>query len=183
MRIGLALLVLVALIGPAAAEPQPASSPLDALYDRLAKAKTPDEAKGIAGAIERMQLRSGSDTADLLMSRALQALQGGNKPVALQLLTSVVTIDPGYAEAWNKRATLYFLQEDYVRSIADIAETVKREPRHFGAWTGLGLILQQTGDKKHAYEAFKRALEIYPQLETAQKGVEELRKDVEGRDI
>ena len=67
--------------------------------------------------------------------------------------------------------------------IADIAETIKREPRHFGAWMGLGTILKETGEKKRAYEAFKRALAIYPQLEAAQKAVEELKSEVEGRDI
>jgi tetratricopeptide (TPR) repeat protein len=181
MRIAfLALSLIVA--APALAQVK-VGSPVDALYERLARAKSPEEAKGIAGAIERAQLRSGSDTADLLMSRAVQALQGGNKEVALRLLTSVVTISPDYVEGWNKRATLYFMQDDYVRAVADIAETIKREPRHFGAWMGLGAILKETGEKKRAYEAFKRALVVYPQLEAAQKAVDELKTEVEGRDI
>jgi Tfp pilus assembly protein PilF len=181
MRIALLALSLILSV-PASAQVK-AGTPVDALYERLARAKTPEEAKGIAGAIERAQLRSGSDTADLLMSRAVQALQGGNKDVALRLLTSIVTINPDYVEGWNKRATLYFMQDDYVRAVADIAETIKREPRHFGAWMGLGAILKETGEKKRAYEAFKRALAVYPQLEAAQKAVDELKTEVEGRDI
>lgn len=184
MRVtALSLAFLLAFPTLAGADAKRSAAPVDTLYERLAQAKSPEEAKGIAGALERAQLRSGSDTADLLMSRALQALQGGKKDVALQLLTSVVTLRPDYTEAWNKRATLYFLQDDYARSIADIAETIKREPRHFGAWMGLGTILKETGEKKRAYEAFKRALAIYPQLEAAQKAIDELKVEVEGRDI
>jgi tetratricopeptide (TPR) repeat protein len=202
----LAILTLVAVpcsIGPASAQdaqvapqkpvegaasaeagkPVPRATALDTLYDRLSKAKSGDEAKGIAGAIERVQLRSGSDTADLLMSRALTAIQAGKSEVAVDLLTAIVKIDPDFTEAWNKRATLYFLKNDYAHSVADIAETLKREPRHFGAWAGLGMILRETGDKKRAYEAFKKALAVNPYMDTIKKAVDDLREDVEGRDI
>jgi len=155
---------------------------LDALYQRLAQAKTDEEAQGIAGAIERAQLHSGSDTADLLMSRALQATQTDQK-VAVELLSAVIKLRPDFAEAFNKRATLFFLQQDYVRSMADIAETLRREPRTFGAWAGLGMILRDTGDKKRAYEAFRHALAINPHLPEVRKAVEDLKPDVEGRDI
>ena len=184
-RLILAIAALAFLAGPAFAEDKPPSreTTLDALYERLAKAKDETEAKGIAGAIERAQLRSGSDTTDLLMSRALSAIQGGKSDVAVEILTSVVKINPDFTEAWNKRATLYFLKNDYPHSVADIAETLKREPRHFGAWAGLGMILRETGDKKRAFEAFKKALAINPYLDTVRKAADELREDVEGRDI
>jgi tetratricopeptide (TPR) repeat protein len=187
MRIAAALLLVLALASPALAETTAAAAArdkvIDALYDRLAKAKTDDEAKGISGALERAQLRSGSDTADLLMTRALTAIQAGNSEVAVEILTSIVKLDPDFTEAWNKRATLYYLKNDYARSMADIAETLKRDPRHFGAWAGLGMILRETGDKKRAYEAFKHALAINPHLDTVQKALDELKPDVEGRDI
>jgi len=163
--------------------PPAQTNTLDSLYDRLAKAKTDDEAKGIAGAIERAQLRSGSDTADLLMTRALTAIKDGKSDLAVELLSATVKLSPDFAEAWNKRATLYYLKNDYGRSMVDIAETLKREPRHFGAWAGLGMILRETGDKKRAYDAFKRALAVNPHLDTVQKAVEELKPEVEGRDI
>jgi tetratricopeptide (TPR) repeat protein len=187
MRIAAACLVVLALASPALAETTAAAAArdkvIDALYDRLAKAKTDDEAKGISGALERAQLRSGSDTAALLMTRALTAIQAGNSEVAVEILTSIVKLDPDFTEAWNKRATLYYLKNDYARSMADIAETLKRDPRHFGAWAGLGMILRETGDKKRAFEAFKHALAINPHLDTVQKALDELKPDVEGRDI
>jgi len=184
-RVPILLCVALALTMPALAEdkPAPPASDLDALYDRLGKAKTADEAKGIEGAIERAQGRSGSDTADLLMARALSAIAAGKSDLAIELLSAIIKLQPGFTEAWNKRATLYFLKNDYARSMADIAETLKREPRHFGAWSGLGMILRETGDKKHAYEAFRRALAIDPQLDAVKKALDELRPEVEGRDI
>ncbi len=91
-------------------KPAPGTAPvrpstLDDLFDRLKRAKTEDEAKGIADAIQRRWMRSGSDTADLLMDRALDALKAGDQPLSIELLDRVVTLQPQWAEGWNKRAT------------------------------------------------------------------------------
>ena len=116
---------------------------LDDLFDRLARAKSEDEAKGIAGAIERRWMRSGSDTADLLMTRAMDALKAGDQPLSVEILDRVITLQPGWAEAWNKRATVFYLMGDYTRSVADIREVLALEPRHFGALAGLGMIPEE----------------------------------------
>lgn len=170
--------------GPQATE-QPVSngSILDDLYNRLAAAKTPEEANALAGAIDRARLRSGSDTIDLLMSRALSASQAGDTALAIELLSTIIRLRPQFTEAWNKRATLLFMDDNDTRSMADIAETLKREPRHYGAWAGLGMILMQRGDKKRAYDAFKRALAINPFLEDIKKSVDEMQIEVEGQGI
>lgn len=168
---------------PESQDSRSAAPSLDQLYGRLQAVGSDDEAQGIVGAIERTRLRSGSDTADLLMTRALSATQGNDLPLAIKLLSAVIQIRPAFTEAWNKRATLYFMRDDYTRAMMDIAETLKRDPRHFGAWSGLGMILQETGDKHRAYDAYKRALAIDPHLDAARKAVEDLRQDVEGRDI
>jgi tetratricopeptide (TPR) repeat protein len=156
---------------------------MDDLFDRLAHAKSEDEAKGIAGAIERRWMRSGSDTADLLMTRALEALKSGDQPLSVELLDRVVTLKPAWAEAWNKRATVFYLMGDYTRAIADIREVLAREPRHFGALAGLGMILKNNGDDKHAFEALKKALAVHPYLSDLRNIVERMAPDVEGRDI
>ncbi len=163
----------------------PARSPaatLDRLFERLAAAKTAEEAKGIASLIQRRWARSGSDTADLLMSRAQEALKARELPLAIELLDRVVTLEPAWAEGWNQRANALFLQGDPIRSLIDIGETLKREPRHFGAMMGLGTILRQQGDDKRAMVAYRRALEIYPQLEAVKDAVEALKIEVDGRD-
>jgi tetratricopeptide (TPR) repeat protein len=156
---------------------------IDDLFERLAKAKSEDEAKGIAGAIERRWMRSGSDTADLLMTRAMDALKAGDQPLSVELLDRVIALQPAWAEAWNKRATVFYLMGDYTRSIADIREVLALEPRHFGALAGLGMIFKNNGDDKRAYEALKKALAVHPYMSDLRNIVERMAPDVEGRDI
>ena len=155
---------------------------LDRVFERLAGAKTPEEAKGIANLIQRRWARSGSDTADLLMTRAQDALKARELPLAIELLDRVVALEPGWAEGWNQRANALFLAGDPIRSLLDIAETLKREPRHYGAMMGLGTILRQQGDDKRAMVAYRRALAIYPQLDAVKDAVESLKLEVDGRD-
>ena len=156
---------------------------LDDLFDRLAKAQDDVEAKGVSGAIERVWMHSGSDTADLLMGRAMQALKRKDYALSQELLNAVVEIEPDWAEAWNKRATVRYLADDAMGSMQDIARVLKLEPRHFGALSGMGFILQRSGFDKRALDAFRKALEISPQQEELRTLVEKLTLSVEGQGI
>jgi len=156
---------------------------LDDLFDRLAKAQDDREAKGVSGAIERVWMHSGSDTADLLMGRAMQALKRKDYALSQELLNAVVEIEPDWAEAWNKRATVRYLADDAMGSMQDIARVIKLEPRHFGALSGMGFILQRGGFDKGALAAFRKALEISPQQEEIRRLVEKLTLSVEGQGI
>ena len=156
---------------------------LDDLFDRLAKAQDDREAKGVSGAIERVWMHSGSDTADLIMGRAMQAFQRKDYALSQELLNAVVEIEPDWAEAWNKRATVRYLADDAMGSMQDIARVIKLEPRHFGALSGMGFILQRSGFDKRALEAFRKALEISPQQEEIRRLVEKLTLSVEGQGI
>ena len=153
---------------------------LDGLFNQLKSAPDSTAADAVATQIKRIWMHSGSDTADLLMERADTALEHQDTPLSVELLDRLIVLAPDWAEAWNRRATLFYLMDDYPRAMSDIAETLNREPRHYGAISGMGLIFLQRGNKKLAYEAFERVLTIYPQLETARKAVEELRPEVEG---
>ncbi len=126
---------------------------------------------------------SGSDTCNLLMARVKAAADEKDYDLAINLLNAVIALKPDYVEAWNRRATVYYLMKDYGHSVADIREVLLREPRHFGALSGLGLILQEIGDDKHALEAYRRALAIDPHLEHLPEVVKTLRETVEGRDL
>jgi tetratricopeptide (TPR) repeat protein len=119
----------------------------------------------------------------LLMTRAKAAMDAKQVDVALKLLDSVVKLRPDYVEAWNRRATLYYLKNDYTRSLDDIRQVLIREPRHFGALAGLGMIMQDIGDEKRALEAFRKALAVNPHLEKVPELVKTLTEKVEGRDI
>ncbi|MDX7951655.1 hypothetical protein P7D22_10795 [Lichenihabitans sp. Uapishka_5] len=175
---------------PLAPAPKPSPGPvtgqaerLDDLFGRLAHAGDADEADGLAHAIERLWLRSGSDTADLLMVRSVAAIGKGKLDVAAQLLDRIVAIDPTWTEAWNKRATLRFLKGDDSGAMQDIAEVLAREPRHFGALSGMGVILQRVGMDKQALDLIRRTEAIYPHNAELEKLEGELSLKVEGRDI
>jgi len=156
---------------------------LDFLFDALKIAPDEATAKAIEQRIWALWFVSKSDTANLLMTRVRTAVEAKDLDLALKLLNSLIKIRPDYIEAWNRRATIYFMKNEYGKSIADIAEVLKREPRHFGALSGLGLILQEIGDDKRALEAFRRAVEVHPRLEKIPDLVKTLREKVEGRDI
>jgi tetratricopeptide (TPR) repeat protein len=156
---------------------------LDELFHRLQASNDPQEARGIAGVIERFWLHSGSDTADLLMERAITAMQAKEFDLALTLLGRIIELEPSWAEAWNKRATLRFEMDDLNGSMEDIQKVLSLEPRHFGALSGMGMILQREGLEKRALQAFRRLLEIYPTMESVREITDKLAIQVEGRGI
>ena len=156
---------------------------LDDLFERLAKAQDESEARGVTGAIERVWMYSGSDTADLLMNRAMQALKRKDYTLCQELLGAVVEIEPQWAEARNKRATVRYMADDALGAMEDIAHVLALEPRHFGALSGMGFILQGRGFDKRALEAFRKALEINPRHEEMRRLVDKLTLEVDGREI
>ncbi|HXX08042.1 MAG TPA: tetratricopeptide repeat protein [Pseudolabrys sp.] len=156
---------------------------LDFLFGALKLAPDDVTAKAIEERIWAVWTLSRSDTANLLMTRVKTAIEAKDTDLAIQLLDSIVKIKPDYVEAWNRRATIYYMKKDYGRSLSDIREVLKREPRHFGALAGLGLILQDIGDNKQALEVYRRALALYPRMERIPDLVKTLQEKVEGRDI
>jgi tetratricopeptide (TPR) repeat protein len=156
---------------------------LDELFTRLAAAKDESEANGVASLIERRWARSGSDTADLLMSRAEEAMKAKEFPLSVELLDRVLALRPEWAEAWHRRATAFFLLDDPVSAIADLNRVIAKEPRHFGAWAGLGHIYMAGGDKRQALAAYRKALAIHPYLAKLRDVVERLGPEIDGRDI
>lgn len=167
----------------APAKPAPRPSTLDDLFERLGKAESEREAEGISSLIERRFARSGSDTADLLLSRAAEAFGSKDLALSVELLDRVVTLQPNWAEAWYKRATVFYQLDDPVAAMADLHRVLKLEPRHFNAWTGLGHILMASDDKARALEAYRRALKINPQLSAVQTIVTRLAPDVDGQSL
>jgi tetratricopeptide (TPR) repeat protein len=156
---------------------------LDFLFGALKVAPDETSAKAIEERISTVWFISGSDTTTLLMTRAKTAIEAQDLDLALKLLDAVVTIRPDYVEGWNQRSTVHYMKKDLGRALADIARTLALEPRHFGALSGLGMILQDIGDDKHALEAFRSALALDPHLERIPDIVKTLSEKVDGRDI
>jgi tetratricopeptide (TPR) repeat protein len=156
---------------------------LDRLFDALKVAPDDESAKYVENRIWAMWIATDSDTTTLLMSRVKAAVDAKDLDLGIKLLTAIIEIKPDYIEAWNRRATIYYMKKDFDNSLADIHEVLKREPRHFGALSGLGMIMQELGDDKHALEAFRRAVSVHPHLEHIPDLVKQLTEKVEGRDI
>jgi tetratricopeptide (TPR) repeat protein len=186
-----AILVLAAAPALAAADDAPqiltnrviAGLSLDDLFARLKENAGLPAGQRIEQEILRRFSESGSPTADLLMSWAVTAMEDKNFPLALDVLDQVILVKPDFAEAWNKRATVYFMTDNYGASLSDIRATLALEPRHFGALTGLGTILQAMDRKTEAIRVFERALEIDPQLDKVRESLEALKKETEGPSI
>jgi tetratricopeptide (TPR) repeat protein len=160
-----------------------ATQNLDRLFEALKVAPTAESAKYIENRIWALWLAGGGDTANLLMTRVKTAIDGKDVNLALKLLDAIIDIKPDYIEAWNRRATIHYIRKDFGRSLNDIREVLAREPRHFGALSGLGMIFQELGDEKSALEAFRRALAVHPRLERIPDLVKKLTDKVDGRDI
>lgn len=175
------------MVGPPAKLPQAPKGDrlrnLDFLFGALKAAPNEESAKAVEERIWAVWMVSPSDTTNLLMSRVRTAVEQKDLDLAVKLLDGIIAIKPDYVEAWNRRATINYMRKDYGRALSDIREVLRREPRHFGALSGLGLILQDVGDDKHALEAYRRAIEVYPRLQRIPELVKELQQKVEGRDI
>src|SRR4051812_22870517 len=156
---------------------------LDFLFGALKAAPDDDSAKHVEARIWALWNQTTSDTTALLMQRANAAMEAKQMDVALKLLDAVVKLRPDYVEGWNRRATLYYLRNDYTHSLEDIQQVLVREPRHFGALAGLGMIMQELGDDKRALDAFRKALAVNPHLDKVPELVKSLSEKVEGRDI
>lgn len=152
---------------------------LDALFAELADPANPHWEQTQAQ-IYVVWGQSGSPSMDLLAMRADRAMEAQDLEAALSFLDDLVRLAPDYAEGWNKRATVHFLRDDYGKSLKDIARTLALEPRHFGAYAGLGIILDRLGDTKGALEAYRRAVKIHPHLPGAADGIRKLTREVEG---
>jgi len=128
--------------------------------------------------------RSGDAAIDRLMARGTEEMQAGRHAEAIAVFTQVIQRQPGFAEGWNRRATVYFLAGDYRRSIADCDEVLKRNPAHFGALSGLGQIHVRLGEPEQALAWFRRALEANPNMlgvEINIRQLEERLKEKRGR--
>lgn len=163
---------------PSSRDPQ-----LDRLYRRLAEAENESEARGVALLIQRRWMRSGSDTADLLMRRAQDAMRESDAALAIELIDRVIALEPDWAEAWHRRAMAFMVMEDPIAAVADIYRTLTLEPRHYAAWTGLGGIFLRAGDEEGALESFRRALDAHPHQPRIRAVVDRLERNVDGIDL
>jgi len=159
------------------------SNNIEFLFGALKAAPDATSAKVVENRILALWQMSGSDTADLLMTRVRDAVDAKDIDLGIQLLDAIIDLRPEFVEAWNRRATLHFMKKEFGASIMDLRQVLAREPRHFGAMVGLGMILQEIDEEKMALQVFRRALEVHPHLPRVEELIRSLEEKVEGRDI
>jgi tetratricopeptide (TPR) repeat protein len=165
---------------PAVARLKPAevrAEQLDKLFARLIKSVDPSEAQRTEQSIWSLWMTSDSPTADALLAQAMKASAANETGASLAILDNVIEVHPGYAEAWNKRATIYFLIGRYNDSLRDIDKVLELEPRHFGALSGRGMIKRRQNDLAAARAAFEEALGFNPHMEGVKRALEEIENE------
>jgi Cytochrome c biogenesis factor len=151
------------------------------LFQQLALAANAQAAQRTAAEIWRIwSERSDDESLANLLKQGTSLMNAGRLREAEILFTNIIEKAPDFAEAWNKRATVYFLMRSYDQSKKDIAQTLIREPKHFGALSGLGLIEAQIGNYDAALDAYEKAVEIHPFLEGYKEIVDGLKKLIQG---
>lgn len=156
---------------------------LDFLFDRLASTRDDVEARMIEATIRRVWARTDRPEIDRLMAQAIAAMHQGDLETAAQALDQVVTAQPDLVAGWNLRATVHYVENDNAAALADLAITLSLEPRHFGAWSGLGLIMLEMGEDRAALRAFENALRYNPHLRDIRQDVMTLRDHLAGQAI
>jgi len=132
-------------------------------------------------AIWRIWSRSGKPEVDALYRIAMDEVERGDLDKAIETFTQVIKLDPSFAEAWNKRATLHFLAGDLRKSLADCDEVLKRNPQHFGALAGYAQIHVQLENYEKALDYARRAVAVNPNLEGTRELIEALEATIAER--
>lgn len=143
------------------------------LHDQLRDADPQVRAAAEQG-LWRLWMRSGDAVIDADLERGTQLMQAGVLGEAIEIFSAIVRRRPDFAEGWNKRATAYFLAGEDDRSIADCREALKRNPRHFGALAGMGLLHARREDYAGALAWFRRALAVNPNMDGVRENIREL---------
>ena len=156
---------------------------LDALFQRLKDAQDERAARGLERQISGLLMQSGSDTADLLLSRAIVAFGKNEWDLSISLLDTLTDLKPDFAEGWFRRATIRYQRKELLLAAEDIEQAVKREPRHYAAWMGLALIFRDLDRPKAAVFALRQAQSINPNAERVAEMLKRLAPEADGRDL
>jgi tetratricopeptide (TPR) repeat protein len=137
---------------------------LDTLFAKLQTATDPMAIQSLEGAIWEQWVLVPDGPQRELMMRGIAEMQQRQLKQSVETFSKLIEIAPELSEAWNKRATAYWLLGNFPASLNDICETVKREPRHFGAYSGLGMIRAEMGEYPRAVAAFELAKKHNPHI-------------------
>ena len=168
------LLSLFLSTGSLAAQDDPQ---LDDLFDRLQTTQDASEAQIIIQKIWFIWYQHENQEIEYLMEQGEISMRRSDYEDAVSIYTRVTAIDPGFAEGWNRRATIYYLMGEYDLSTRDVEKTLALEPRHFGALSGQGLIYLRQEKPARAVKYFKQALGVNPHMPNIRQNLESLERE------
>jgi tetratricopeptide (TPR) repeat protein len=174
LRLCLILTLIVA--GVSGAHAQLSSDDLDRLFAKLRDPAAASEVANIEPQIWSAWMQGGSAAENDVLALATASMNLGALPLAEKQLNALLATQRDFPEAWNKRATLYFMMGRLDESLADIKKVLELEPRHFGALSGRGMIYQRLGKNAEALAAYKEALSMNPNMVGARIAVKQLEK-------
>ncbi len=153
---------------------------VEPLLARMADADPTTRQVAVA-AVWRIWSRSGDPAIDALYEQGIDQMQAGNLPKALEIFSDIIRRKPEFAEAWNKRATLYFMMDEYELSMKDCDEVLIRNPSHFGAMSGYAQMLAERDQPERALDYLERAYKINPNMTSAEFWIPELKRRIEAK--
>lgn len=177
-----AAITLILTLGLSAAPVFAQSDELDALFEQLQQ-PIDGNWQDVEQQIWKLWSKSGSDSMDLLLERGRRAMRAGDLSKAVEHLTALTDHAPDFAEGWNARATVFFMMDEYSLSVQDIETTLALNPRHFGAMSGLGMILEQLDQPDNALKVFRAALSVHPHRPDIHDAIERLEVVTKGTDL
>lgn len=151
------------------------STMLETLFAKLQTATDPIAIQSLEAAIWEQWIMVPDGPQRELMMRGIAEMQQRQLKQSVETFSKLIEIAPDLSEAWNKRATAYWLLGDFPASLNDICETVRREPRHFGAYSGLGMIRAEMGEYPRAVAAFELARKYNPHIVGIDDEIERLK--------
>jgi len=170
------------ILGPALATAQVQSDRSKELLQQLHDADPVGAAK-IERELDLVWARSGSPSMDLLLTRGQDALEAGEVDTAIGHFSALIDHAPDFAEAYHRRATAFYRQEEYGLALSDLGFALTLNPDHFEAMYGLGVILETLGKEEEAFGAYSKVLDTYPTHERALEATERLRARVAGKTL
>jgi len=187
LSLALSFVMLTALTPAGAQSPRPAQPDkrptIDQLFTALKAAATEEQAADIEARIAQSWLDAGTPSITLLMSRGVRDVQGGLNEDAVDDFDAIVTLDPGLAEGWHRRALAKLALGDTNGAVADLGETLIREPRHFLALSDLSHIAENRGDWQSALAAWQKVMEIDPKTADGDERLKMLTRKALGQEL
>ena len=155
---------------------------LDDLFTRLREASAPTEIEALQNGIWQLWLTTGDQLLDKYLESGMRALAAEDYSQAIADFTTLIELRPTYAEGWNKRATAYYLRGEYRASLLDIQETLRHEPRHFGALSGWATMLRMLGDNAGSLRVLRRLERLCPRWPGLQAQLRDLQDRLDGHE-